>query len=63
VRIELIIRMVDRNDVGDKNSQSLTLSEAIDEHGIECGVVLTHSSQKTQDDIDANDHPSLVVMK
>jgi hypothetical protein len=61
VRIELIIRMVDRNDIGDKNS--LTLSEAIDEHGIKCGVVLTQSSQKSQDDIDANDHPSLVVMK
>jgi hypothetical protein len=53
--------MVDRNDIGDKNS--LTLSEAIDEHGIKCGVVLTQSSQKSQDDIDANDHPSLVVMK
>jgi hypothetical protein len=55
--------MVDRNDVDDKNSQSLTLSEAIDEYGIECGVVLMQSSQKTQVDIDANDHPSLVVMK
>jgi hypothetical protein len=39
--IELVARMVARNDVGDESSQSLTLPEAVDEQHVECGVVLT----------------------
>jgi hypothetical protein len=35
------IELVDRNDVGDKSSQSLTLPEAVDEHHVECGIVFT----------------------
>jgi hypothetical protein len=42
--IELVIRMIDRNDVSDESSQSLTLPKAIDEQGVECGVVLMQPS-------------------
>jgi hypothetical protein len=45
--IELVARMVAQNDVGDENSRSSTLSEAVDEQHIECGIVLTQSSQET----------------
>jgi hypothetical protein len=45
--IELVARMVAQNDVGDENSRSLTLSEAVDEQHIECGIMLTQSSQET----------------
>jgi hypothetical protein len=46
-RIELVARMVAQNDVGDKSSRSPTLSKAVDEQHIECGVVLTQPSQET----------------
>jgi hypothetical protein len=55
--------MVGWNDVGDESSQSPTLSEVVDEKGIECGVVLTQPSQETQNDTDADDPPLLAVMK
>jgi hypothetical protein len=48
--IELVARMVVRNDVGDESSWSPTLPEAVDEQHIECGIVLTQPSQKTQAD-------------
>jgi hypothetical protein len=38
--IELVTRMVGRNDVGDESSRSSTLSVAVDEQHVECGVVL-----------------------
>jgi hypothetical protein len=53
--IELIARMVARNDVGDESSRSLTLPEAVDEQHVECGVVLTQPSQETQADTDLKD--------
>jgi hypothetical protein len=42
--IELCARMVGQNDVGDEGSQSLTLLEAVDEQGVECGIVVTQPS-------------------
>jgi hypothetical protein len=42
--IELIARMVVRNDVCDKNSRSPTLPEAVNEQHVECGVLLTQLS-------------------
>jgi hypothetical protein len=56
-RIELVTRMVAQNDVGDKSSRSLTLSKAVDEQHIECGVVLTQPSQETQVDTDPEEPP------
>jgi hypothetical protein len=50
--IELVARMVGRNDVGDESSRSLTLPKAVDEQCVECGVygiVLTQLLQETQD--------------
>jgi hypothetical protein len=50
--IELVVRMVGRNDVGDESSRSLTLPKAVDEQCVECGVcgvVLTQPLQETQD--------------
>jgi hypothetical protein len=41
--IELVVRMVVWNDVGDESSQSLTLPEAVDEQHIECSVVIIQS--------------------
>jgi hypothetical protein len=58
--IELVARMVVRNDVGDKSPLLSTLPEAVDEQHIECGVVLTQSPQETQDDTDAYE-PSFVA--
>jgi hypothetical protein len=57
--IELVARMVHWNDVGDEGSRSLTLLEAVDDQGVECGIVLTQLSQETQDDTDAYE-PSFV---
>jgi hypothetical protein len=51
--------MVGSNDVGDESSRSLTLPEAVDEQGVECGVVLTQLLQETQDDTNA-DEPSFI---
>ena len=45
--IELVARMVARNDVGDKSYRPSTLPEAVDEQHVECGVVLTQPSQET----------------
>jgi hypothetical protein len=42
--IELVARMVARNDVGDESYRSPTLNGAVDEQHVECGVVLTQSS-------------------
>jgi hypothetical protein len=55
--IELVARMVARNDVGDESSRSSTLSEVVDEQHIECGVVLTQLSQETQDDTNLEEPP------
>jgi hypothetical protein len=46
-RIELVARMIARNDVGDESSRSPTLLEAVDEQYVECGILLTQSSQET----------------
>jgi hypothetical protein len=53
--IELVTRMVVRNDVGDENSRSLTLPEAVNEQHVKYGVVLTQPSQKTQADTGAKE--------
>jgi hypothetical protein len=53
--IELVTRMVARNDVGDENSRSLTLPEAVNEQHVKYGVVLTQPSQKTQADTGAKE--------
>jgi hypothetical protein len=45
--IELVVRKIARNDVGDESSRSPTLPEAVDEQHIECGIVLTQPSQET----------------
>jgi hypothetical protein len=42
--IELVVRMIARNDVGDESSRSSTLTEAVDEQHVECGVLLTQPS-------------------
>jgi hypothetical protein len=42
--IELVVRMVARNDVGDESSRLPTLPEAVNEKHVECGIVLTQSS-------------------
>jgi hypothetical protein len=42
--IELVARMISRNDIGDESSRSPTLPEAVDEQHIECGVMLTQLS-------------------
>jgi hypothetical protein len=42
--IELVVRMVARNNVGDETSRSPTLLEAVDEQHVECGVMLTQPS-------------------
>jgi hypothetical protein len=55
--IELVARMVAQNDVGDKSSRSLTLHEAVDEHHVECGVMLTQLSYETQADTDPDELP------
>jgi hypothetical protein len=57
--IYLVAIMVGSNDVGDESSRSLTLPEAVDEQGVECGVVLTQLLQETQDDTNA-DEPSFI---
>jgi hypothetical protein len=62
-RIELVTRMVGRNDLGDKSYLSPTLLEAVDEQDVECDVVLTQLSQETQDDTNADELLLLVVMK
>jgi hypothetical protein len=53
--IELVARMISRNDIGDESSRSPTLPEAVDEQHIECGVMLTQLSQETQADTDAEE--------
>jgi hypothetical protein len=45
--IELFARMIVQNDVGDENSRLPTLPEVVDEQHIECGTMLTQSSQET----------------
>jgi hypothetical protein len=62
-RIELVARMVGRNDLGDKSYLSPTLLEAVDEQDVECDVVLTQLSHETQDDTNADELLLLVVMK
>jgi hypothetical protein len=47
--IELVARMIARNDVGDESSRSPTLPKAVDEWHVECDVgvafsVIGHSS-------------------
>jgi hypothetical protein len=53
--IELVARIVSRNDVGDESSRWSTLPEAVDEQGVKCGVVLTQPSQETQNNTDADE--------
>jgi hypothetical protein len=48
--IELVARMVARNNVCDESSWTSTLPEAVDEQHVECGILLTQPSQETQDD-------------
>jgi hypothetical protein len=55
--IELVARMVSRNDVGDESSQSSTLPKVVDERHIECGVMLMQPSQETQANTDAEEPP------
>jgi hypothetical protein len=62
-RIELVVRMVARNVVGDESSRLPTLPEAVDEQHVECGVVLTQLSQETQADTNLEEPQSLPVMK
>jgi hypothetical protein len=61
--IELVVIMVDRNDVGDESSPSPMLPKVFDEEGVECRDVLTQPSQEIQGDTDADEPPSLAVMK
>jgi hypothetical protein len=44
--IELVTRMIARNDVDDESSQSLTLLEVVDEQHVESNIVPTQPSQK-----------------
>jgi hypothetical protein len=46
-RIELVARMVGRNDVGEESSRSPTLLEVADEQDVKYGVVLTQPSKET----------------
>jgi hypothetical protein len=62
-RIELIAKMDAWNNVGDKSSQSPTLSKVVDEQNIEYGIVLTQPTQKTQDDTDAEEPPFVASNK
>jgi hypothetical protein len=55
--IDLVARMVARNDVGDESSQSLTLPEAVDEQHVKCGVVLTQLWLEIQADTDVEEPP------
>jgi hypothetical protein len=50
--IELVARMVARNDVDDESSQSPTLPKVIDEQHVKYDVIVTQSSQETQADTD-----------
>jgi hypothetical protein len=52
--------MVTQNDVGDENSRSPTLPEAIDKQHVECGVMLMQPLQETHDDTDAEEPPFVV---
>jgi hypothetical protein len=47
--IELVARIVARNDVGDESSRSPTLPEVVDDQHVECAILLTQPSQETQD--------------
>jgi hypothetical protein len=49
-KIELVARMVARNDVCDESLRSPTLREVVDEQHVKCGILLTQPSQETQDD-------------
>jgi hypothetical protein len=42
--IELVVRMIARNDACDESLRSLTLPEAVDEQHVECDVLLTQPS-------------------
>jgi hypothetical protein len=55
--IELVARMVARNDVSDESSRSPTLPEAVDEQHVEAGIILTQPSQETQADTDLEESP------
>jgi hypothetical protein len=55
--IELVERMVGRDDIDDDSSRLSTLPEVAVEQGVECGIVLTQPSQETHDDTDADEPP------
>jgi hypothetical protein len=55
--IELVARMVARNDVSDESSRSPTLPEAVDEQHVKAGIILTQLSQETQADTDPEEPP------
>jgi hypothetical protein len=55
--LELIATRVERNNVCDECSRSPTLSEAVDEHAIECPVPLTQPSQASIGEGVAGDPP------
>jgi hypothetical protein len=42
--IELVARIVARNDVGDESSRSLTLPDAVDEQHVKCGIIVPRNS-------------------
>jgi hypothetical protein len=60
--IELAVRKVIRNYVGDKSSQSSALPKTVDEQNVKCGVVLTQLSQETWSDIDTEE-PLFIINK
>jgi hypothetical protein len=60
--IELVTRMVGRNDVGDESSRSPTLTEVVDEQGVECGIVRNRCN-KLMTTLMQKGLPSLAVMK
>jgi hypothetical protein len=55
--IELVVRMVSRNDIGDESSRSSTLPKAVDEQHVEFGIMLTQPSKETQADTDPDEPP------
>jgi hypothetical protein len=61
--VELVARMVVRNDVGDESYRSLTLHKVVDEQHVECGIVLAHRRKKLRPTLIQRSPHSLAVMK
>jgi hypothetical protein len=62
-RIELVARIVDHNDVGDKSSRLLTLVKVFNEHNVKCVIMLMQPSQESHYDTEADEPLLLEVMK